>query len=276
MAKISAKEVAKLRKMTGAGLMDCKNALSETDGNFDDAIDLLRTKGQKIAGKRADREANEGCVLAGVNTENTTGAVVALNCETDFVAKNDDFVKLTKQILELALAHTPETLEELKALKINTKTVEDEIINQTGVIGEKLQLSYYQKVVAASVISYTHTGNKLATIVGFNVPSLDIQIGKDVAMQVASMAPVSLDKNDVPEEVKAKELEIGKAQAIEEGKPEQLAEKIAFGRLNKFYKENTLLNQMFIKDNKKTIAEYLKENNKDLTVTAFKRFSLNA
>ena len=275
MSQIKAADVAKLRKMTGAGMMDCKNALGETDGDFDAAIDILRKKGQKLASKRADREASEGAVLAKTSSDNTYGAIVALNCETDFVAKNIDFVKFAQNILDIAIENKPANLDELKSLEINGKKIEDEIINQIGVIGEKLELSYFESVSGEFVSSYIHPGNMLSTIASFNKSGFDEQVGKDVVMQIAAMSPVALDKDDVPEEVIAKEIEIGKDQAIQEGKPADLAEKIAKGRLNKFFKESTLLNQQFVKDNKLTIKDYLVKTNKDLTVTAFKRFTLN-
>ncbi len=275
MSQIKAADVAKLRKMTGAGMMDCKNALGETDGDFDAAIDILRKKGQKLASKRADREASEGAVLAKTSSDNTYGAIVALNCETDFVAKNIDFVKFAQNILDIAIENKPANLDELKSLEINGKKIEDEIINQIGVIGEKLELSYFESVSGEFVSSYIHPGNMLSTIASFNKSGFDEQVGKDIVMQIAAMSPVALDKDDVPEKVVAKEIEIGKDQAIQEGKPADLAEKIAKGRLNKFFKESTLLNQQFVKDNKLTIKDYLVKTNKDLTVTAFKRFTLN-
>ncbi len=275
MSQIKAADVAKLRKMTGAGMMDCKNALGETDGDFDAAIDILRKKGQKLASKRADREASEGAVLAKTSSDNTYGAIVALNCETDFVAKNIDFVKFAQNILDIAIENKPANLDELKSLEINGKKIEDEIINQIGVIGEKLELSYFESVTGEFVSSYIHPGNMLSTIASFNKSGFDEQVGKDIVMQIAAMSPVALDKDDVPEEVIAKEIEIGKDQAIQEGKPADLAEKIAKGRLNKFFKESTLLNQQFVKDNKLTIKDYLVKTNKDLTVTGFKRFTLN-
>ncbi len=272
---IKAADVAKLRNMTGAGMMDCKKALTETNGNFDEAVDLLRKKGQKVANKRADRETSEGAVLAAVSADNKTASYVVLNCETDFVAKNKDFVKFTKSILDLALEHKPASLEELKQLKIGDKTVEEEITNQTGVIGEKIDLSKFDSITAEHVVAYVHQGNKLIAIAGFNQADVDAQVAKDVAMQIASMNPIAVDKGDVAEETVAKELEIGKELAIQEGKPAELAERIANGRLNKFFKENTLLNQDFVKDNKMTIKAYLAKESKDLTVTEFRRFSLN-
>lgn len=275
MGQITAAEVSKLRKTTGAGMMDCKKALQEAEGDFDKAIEIIRKKGQAVASKRADREASEGVVLARVNEDSTTGALIVLNCETDFVAKNEDFVKFANSILETALKDSPENLETLKKTDLSGKTVDDAVIEQTGIIGEKLELSFYEKINAAQVNAYIHPGNKLATLVGFNKKVSDIQVAKDVAMQIAAMNPVAIDKNDVPQDVIDKEIEIGKDQARQEGKPDNLLEKIAMGKLNKFYKENTLLNQEFTKDNKKTIKQYLQESDKDLTVTAFSRYSLS-
>lgn len=276
MAKIPASEVAKLRKATGAGLMDCKKALTETNGNFDEAVDVLRKKGQKIASKRAERDASEGCVIAKVSDDKKGGVVVSLNCETDFVAKNDDFVKLTNEIADLALENKPADLDALKALPFKGATLSDEIVNQTGVIGEKIELGFYGKTEAEFVQPYIHPGNKLAVVVGFTKTIENEQVAKDVAMQVAAMSPIAVDKDGVDEATIAKEIEIGKELAINEGKPADLAEKIAKGRLGKFFKENTLVNQQFVKDNKKTISQYIAENDKDAKVTEFKRFTLNA
>lgn len=274
MANISAGEVAKLRKMTGAGMMDCKNALTETNGNFDEAIDILRKKGQKIASKRSDRDATEGAVIVELSSDNKVAVLTVLNCETDFVAKNDDFVKFAKNIAATAVVSNVNSLEELKKTKIEGKSVESEIINQTGVIGEKIDLSHFDKIEAAQVSGYIHIGNKLATIVGFS-KNFDEVAAKEIAMQIAAMNPIAVDKNDVSKEVIEKEIEIGKEQAIQDGKPAEMAEKIAVGKLNKFYKENTLLNQQYIKDNKKTVREFLKEIDSELTVTEFRRYSLD-
>lgn len=274
MSDISAADVKKLRTMTGAGMMDCKRALEESNGDFDAAIDIIRKKGQSVANKRADRETTEGCVLGGVSADGKLGAIVVLNCETDFVAKNQGFVDLTKSILNLALDKNPASLDELKALKLDDMTVADTIVNQIGVIGEKLDLSYFEKVEAAQVVPYIHPGNKLATIVGFN-QVVELNVGKDIAMQIAAMAPVAVDKNDVSSAVIEKEIEIGKEQARNEGKPEEMLEKIAMGKLNKFYKENTLLNQEFTKNNKLTVRDYLQQVDKNLTVTKFLRYTLN-
>ncbi len=273
---ITAADVSKLRKMTGAGMMDCKKALTEADGDFDKAVEIIRKKGQAVASKRADRDASEGVVLARVSEDAKTGALVVLNCETDFVAKNESFVDLTSSILDVALKNLPADLEALKALELNGATINDLVVEQVGVIGEKIELSFYGKINAEYVVAYIHPGNKLATLVGFNKAGFDPQVAKDVAMQVAAMNPVAVSRDTVPAEVKEKELEIGKEMARNEGKPEAMLDKIAQGRLNKFFKENVLLEQAFVKDNKVTIDKYLKGVDKDLTVTEFIRFSLNS
>ena len=275
MTQIKAAEVSKLRKITGAGMMDCKKALQESDGDFDKAIEIIRKKGQSVANKRADREATEGVVLAKVNKTGNKGAIIALNCETDFVAKNANYVNFAQSILDLALSEEPSSLDELKGLKLGDSTVQESITEQIGIIGEKLDLAYYDKIDAPSVTAYIHPGNKLASLVGLNLDNIDPQIGKDVAMQVAAMNPVAVDKEGVSQETIDKEIEIGKELAKREGKPDNLLEKIALGKLNKFFKENTLLNQAFVKENKKTVKQYLQEQNKELTVTEFKRFTLN-
>lgn len=275
MAAISAAEVAKLRKMTGAGMMDCKKALQEAEGNFDKAVEIIRKKGQAVASKRADREAGEGVVLAGVSGDGGFGAIIVLNCETDFVARNADFEKLANEILDKALENKPGSLDELKEIKLGDQTIEERVIEQIGIIGEKLELSYYDFIKAAYVHAYIHPGNKLATIAGFNKSGLDTQVYKDVAMQIAAMNPVAIDKDDVTQEEIDKEIEIGKEQARREGKPDNLLEKIAMGKLGKFFKENTLLNQDYVKDNKQTIKQFLNSVDKDLTVTGFKRYTLN-
>lgn len=274
MANIKAADVAKLRKMTGAGMMDCKKALTESDGDFEKAIEILRKKGQKVATKRADREATEGVVLAKTTTDRKTTFMISLNCETDFVAKNEDFIKAAEEILEIAVEKNPASLEELKALKMkNGHTIADEVVNLTGIIGEKIDLSYFGKVTGESSGFYIHSDKKVASIVAMN-KIVDNVVIKDIAMQATAMKPVSLSEKDVPQEVIDKEIEIGKEQAINEGKPADLAEKIAKGKLNKFFKENTLLNQTFIKNNKSTVTQYLQTVDKDLTVVDFKRFSL--
>jgi elongation factor Ts len=274
MAEIHSADVVKLRKSTGAGMMDCKKALLEADGNFEKAIEIIRKKGQLVASKRADREANEGVVLAKVSSDKKTGVIIVLNSETDFVAKNQSFISFAESILDLALAKLPSNLEELKKTGLGERTVADAVTQQVGVIGEKIDLSFYEKLTAVQVIPYIHPGNKLASLVGLNKAQSNLQIGKDVAMQVAAMDPVAVDKNQIPQHIIDKEIEIGKDQARREGKPEEIVEKIAMGKLNKFYKEKTLLNQEFIKDNKKTIFQYLQDNDKELTVTGFVRYGL--
>jgi elongation factor Ts len=275
MATITAADVAKLRRVTLAGMMDCKKALEEADGNFDKAIEIIRKKGQAVANKRADKEATEGVVLAKVTADGKMGALIVLNSETDFVAKNADFIGVANTILDIALSANPANLDELKDLPMDGRTVGEKVIEYVGIIGEKLELSYYEKIEAAHVQAYIHPGNRLATLVGFTIAGLDVQVYKDIAMQIAAMNPVAVDKDDVPPSVIAQEIEIGKEQARRDGKPEDMLEKIAQGKLGKFFKENTLLNQDFVKDNKQTIGQYLKSVNKDLTVTAFKRFTLN-
>ncbi|CCZ10261.1 MULTISPECIES: translation elongation factor Ts [Culturomica] len=270
--EIKAAEVMKLRHATNAGMMDCKNALIEAEGDFDKAVDIIRKKGLVVASKRADREAKEGCVLA--VAEGKKGVMVSLNCETDFVAKNENFINFTRQILDCALANMPADKEALLALNIEGRSIADQIAEQTGVIGEKLELAYYGKVEAEATVAYIHPGNKLATVIGFNKEA-DNQVKRDVAMQAAAMAPVSIDKDDVPADIVAHELEIGKEKAREEGKPENMLEKIAQGRLNKFFQEATLLNQAFVKEPKETVKTYIQSHDKDLTVTSFIRFTLN-
>ncbi|MBR5959318.1 MAG: elongation factor Ts [Salinivirgaceae bacterium] len=328
---ISASDVAKLRKLTGAGMMDCKKALVESDGDFDRAIQIIREKGQAVANKRADREASEGDVIAKVSADGKFGALIALNCETDFVAKNEDFVKLAHEICDLALATKPANLDALKNTPFkNGKTVEGIITEQIGIIGEKLELACCETLQGEVVCPYIHMGNKLATLVSFNQAGVDKQVYKDVAMQVAAMNPVALTKEDVPASVienemtvaleKTKEEQIEKAveaalkkaginpahvdsdEHIESNTAkgwltpeqaqqardikakvaveaaanlkEQMIQNIAQGRLNKFFKESTLLNQIFIKDNKITVEQMMTAASKGLTCTGFKRYAL--
>jgi elongation factor Ts len=275
-ANISAADVKKLRDMTGAGMMDCKQALSEAEGDFEKAIEVLRKKGEKLSVKRADREATEGAVLALVAPDRKRGVIVKLSCETDFVSKNENFVALTRKFGEIALANFPETREELLQLPFEgTLTIDGKVKEQIGVIGEKLELAEYARIEAGQVCPYIHMGNKAAVLVGLNLDNPEFyDAGRDVAMQAAAMHPVALDKNDVDPTIIEKEIEIGKEVARNEGKPEEMLEKIALGKLNKFYKDSTLLNQDFVKDNKVTVAGYLKSINKDLTVTSFKHVKL--
>lgn len=275
-ANISAADVKKLRDMTGAGMMDCKQALTEAEGDFEKAIEVLRKKGEKLSVKRADREATEGVVLALVSEDRQRGIIVKLSCETDFVAKNEDFVALTRKFGEIALSNFPATREDLLQLPFEGGlTIDAKVKEQIGVIGEKIELADYAKVEAAQVCPYIHMGNKAAVLVGLNLADAAyFDAGRDVAMQAAAMNPVALDKDDVDPSVIQKEIEIGKEVARNEGKPEEMLEKIALGKLNKFYKESTLLNQDFVKDSKVTVAGYLKSIHKDLTVTSFKHVKL--
>lgn len=269
-------DVVKLRKATGAGMMDCKNALEDANGDFDRAVEIIREKGKLVAAKRADRDATEGVVLTKISADQKAGALVVLNCETDFVAKNENFVAFANRILDVALENNAENLEALKALSFDGRTIEAQVSEQTGVIGEKIELSYYGKVNAETVVGYIHPGNKLATLVGFNKTGVDANVAKDVAMQVAAMAPVAVDKDSVSPEVVEKELAIAKEKFRQEGKPEAMLDKIAQGALNKFFQESTLLNQVYVKDGKISIREFLAQNDKALTVTAFDRYTLNA
>jgi len=272
---ITASQVNELRQKSGAGMMDCKNALVESNGDMDAAIDHLRKKGQKVAAKRGDRDANEGQVIALTSEDGKKGIMVAVNCETDFVAKNEDFGKFVNTIAEIALNNAPSNIDELKGLNFNggELNIGDKIIEQTGVIGEKIELSNYELVNAESVVAYNHPGNRVASMVGMNKDGMD-EVGRDVAMQIAAMAPIALNKDGISEDVIQKEIEVGKDLAIQEGKPADLAEKIAMGRLNKFFKENTLMSQQFIKDNKLSVEQYIKQNDGDLEVTEFRRISL--
>jgi len=272
--EISAADVMKLRKATGAGMMDCKTALADAEGDFNRAIDIIREKGKLVASKRADRSAAEGVVLAKVNESKKSGALIVLNCETDFVAKNEAFVAFAKRILDAAIANNASGLDAVKALVLDGRTVENLIIEQIGIIGEKLDLPYFVKLDAETVIAYIHPGNKLSTLVGFNKSDVDVQVTKDIAMQVAAMNPVAIDKDDVPAEIVAKELEIAKEKFRQEGKPEAMLDKISQGALEKFFKESTLLNQAFIKENKQTVQDFLRNTDKGLSVTAFYRYNL--
>ncbi|MCE2682341.1 MAG: translation elongation factor Ts [Cryomorphaceae bacterium] len=270
---ITASDVNKLRQQTGAGMMDCKNALVEADGDFEAAIDILRKKGQKIAAKRGENEAKEGLIIAEASEDGSFGVIVSLNCETDFVAKNDGYRALVQSIVDVAMKQRPDSADALKALAYDDRlTVDEKITEQIGVIGEKLDLSSY----ASKVVAYNHPGNQLATLVGLNSESeVAKDAGKQVAMQVAAMNPIALDKDGVDARTIEREIEVGKALAIQEGKAEDMAEKIAMGRLSKFFKENTLMSQEFIIDNKITVEQFLSSSEKGLTVTEFKRFSLS-
>ena len=272
---ISATAVKELREQTGVGMMDCKKALVEANGDFDKAIELLRLRGQKMSEKRADRDAKEGVVIAMVSPDNKKGIVVRLSCETDFVSKNEDFINLTKDIAQIALDTFPSDLETLNQQHMNGLTLQTIVTEQVAKIGEKIEIADYQKIEAPLVTSYIHMGNKAGVLVGLNLGDEKyIDAGRDVAMQVAAMKPVALDKDDVSQDIINKEIEIGKEIARNEGKPEDMLEKIAVGKLNKFFKENTLLNQIFVKDGKISVAEYLKSKNPELTAIGFKHVKL--
>ncbi len=278
MANITAAEVAKLRKQTGAGMMDCKKALQENDGDFEKAIDYLRKKGAKVAAKRADKDATEGYVIAKTTDDKKYGVLLMVNCETDFVAKGEEFVKFVTGLADLALEHRPANLEEMRALKTGNITVAvalDELIGKTG---EKMEFDTFATIEAPKVYGYNHIGNKIGTLLALNNADADDvdTKGHDIAMQIAAMNPVAIDKSNVSQETIDREIEVGKELARQEGKPEQLLDKIAQGRLGKFFKENTLLNQDFVKDTKQTVGQYLKASDKDLTVTEFYRFALGS
>ncbi|MDH3709975.1 MAG: translation elongation factor Ts [Cyclobacteriaceae bacterium] len=273
---ITAQEVNKLRKMTGAGMMDCKKALTEANGDFEAAIDLLRKKGQKVSASRADRQTSEGSVFVSTNADGSEGVLIALNCETDFVAKNEEFQALGKQILETAVQEKPDNREALLSLSAGDITLGEKVVELIGKIGEKVEVSAYERLSAESVVAYIHSGSKLGVLVGLdggNGSEVGLA-GKDVAMQIAAMNPVAVDKDQVDSSIVEREMAIGREQAIAEGKPENIVDKIAEGKLNKFYKENTLLNQSFVKDNSLTISKYLDSVKQGLTVRNFRRVAI--
>lgn len=272
---ITAAEVNKLRQQTGAGMMDCKKALEESNGDFEAAVDFLRKKGAKVAANRADRDAKEGVVLAKTSSDNTTAVVISVNCETDFVAQNADFIQFAETVANVALTKQPATVEELKSLPYNNEiTIADKFMEQIGKIGEKIDIGFYSVVSAPQVVGYIHPGNRLAVAVGFNKNVSD-EVAKNIAMQAAAMAPVAIDKDDVDETTINRELDIARETTRAEGKPEDMVEKIAQGKLNKFYKDSTLLNQEYFIDNKLTVRQFLQGVEKDLTVSALKRYSLS-
>jgi elongation factor Ts len=275
--QITAADVNKLRQQTGAGMMDCKKALTEANGDFEAAIDNLRKKGAKVAASRQDRESNEGVVIAKTTADGKRGVIVEFNCETDFVAKNADFVAFANSIADLAIEKNPASLEELTNLELNGEKLADTIISKTGTIGEKVGVSKFETVTGEKVIAYIHGNYRLGVLVSLSTnPSNAEEIGKDVAMQIAAMNPVAIDKGDVDSKTIERELEIAKDVIRAEGKAEEMVEKIAAGKLNKFYKDSTLLNQEFVKDSSKTVAQFLNDVEKGLTVTAFKRVQLGA
>ena len=273
---ITAKDVNKLRQMTGAGMMDCKKALVEADGDFDKAIEILRKKGQKLSEKRADRETKEGAVFVRTSEDGANAVLVAFTCETDFVAKNEDFQALGNEIAEAAIASQPADLEALKAVSLGELTVQEKVTELLGKIGEKLEVTTYENVSGEQVVSYIHSTGKLGVLVALSgVNGADVaDAGKDVGMQIAAMNPLALDKDGVDPATVEKEIEIGKEQARQEGKPEAILEKIAMGKLNKFFKENTLLSQAFVKEPKQTVSQYLDGVSKGLSVANFKRVKI--
>lgn len=274
MAKITAAEVNKLRKSTGAGMMDCKKALVEAEGDFDKAIEVLRKKGQKVAAKRADRESSEGAVIAKVNAEANKGVIVSLNCETDFVAKNEDFVKMAHDFADLAL--TVSSKEELLKLDYKGITIEEKLTEQTGVIGEKIEIGAFKTLAAAFVGSYIHAGNKIGVLTGLSKGGDNAEeVAKEVAMQAAAMNPVALNEEGVDTETIERETEIAKDQLRQEGKPEAMLDNIVKGKIQRFFKDNTLVHQAFIKDNKISVAEHVKNTlGKEVEITAFERVAL--
>ncbi len=272
---ITVTDINKLRQQTGAGMMDCKKALEESNGDFEAAVDFLRKKGAKVAANRADRDAKEGVVLSKITADKKTAIVVSVNCETDFVAKNADFIQFAETVATIALTKLPSSIDALKALPYNNEiTVADKFMEQVGKIGEKIDIGYYNVINAEQVVGYIHPGNRLAVAIGFNKKVSD-EVAKNVAMQAAAMAPVAIDKDDVDKDTINRELEIAREVIRAEGKSEDMVEKIALGKLNKFYKDSTLLNQEFFIDNKLTVRQYLQGIEKDLTVLALKRYSLS-
>ena len=273
MANITAADVNKLRQITGAGMMDCKKALVEADGDFDKAIENLRKKGQKVAANRADRESTEGAVIAVVNADKTAGVVISLNCETDFVAKNESFVKLANDLANLALNF--KTKEDFLAADFNGMTVADKLTEQTGVIGEKIEIGSFERLEGPFVGSYIHAGNRIATLVSLsaNVAGGE-EASRNVAMQAAAMAPLALNEEGVDAATIEKEIEIAKDLLRQEGKPEAMLDNIAKGKLGRFFKDNTLVNQDYIKDSKLSVSEYVKSVDSGLTITGYKRVAL--
>ena len=273
MSKISAADVNKLRKATGAGMMDCKKALVEAEGDFDTAVEVLRKKGQKVAANRADRDSSEGAVIARVNDDATVGVIVSVNCETDFVAKNESYVTLANQLADVALTH--DSLDSFLAADFNGMSVADKLTEQTGVIGEKIEIGGFERLEGAFVGSYIHAGNKIATLSSLSA-GVDgaAEAAKNVAMQAAAMNPIALNEEGVDAATVEKEIEIAKDQLRQEGKPEAMLDNIAKGKLKRFFKDNTLVNQAYIKDGKQSVSDYVKSVDAGLTVTGFKRVAL--
>jgi elongation factor Ts len=273
---ISAKDVNELRKKTGSGMMDCKKALVEAEGNFQKAIDILRKKGQKVSVARSNRETSEGVVLCKLNSDESQASILSFTCETDFVSKNEDFQSLAQDIMKVAFGNNLESIDEVLASEINGSTIEQLILEMVGKIGEKIKISDFRIMSGEKIVPYIHAGSKLGVLVSINnTANTDyVTAGKDIAMQIAAMNPIALDRDKVDQSVIEKEIEIGKEQARKEGKPEQIIEKIAQGKLQKFFKENTLLSQSFVKDNSLTIKSYLATFSKELSIESFIRISI--
>ncbi|MGY8944127.1 MAG: translation elongation factor Ts [Flavobacteriales bacterium] len=273
LVKITASEVNKLRQSTGAGMMDCKKALVEAEGDFEKAVEVLRKRGQKVAANRADRDSTEGAALAVVNADKTAGIAISINCETDFVAKNDSYLELAHSLANHAIDF--DTKEAFLSSSFDGMTVEEKLTQQTGVIGEKIEIGGFRKLTAPFVGSYIHAGNKIATLVGLSgIVENAAEISKNVAMQAAAMNPIALDEDAVDSSLIEKEIEIAKDQLRQEGKPEAMLDNIAKGKIKRFFKDNTLVNQVFIKDNTLSVAQYVKSADADLVVTGFERVAL--
>ena len=271
-ATITAADINKLRQATGAGMLDCRKALTESNGDFEAAIDWLRKQGQKVAAKRSDREAKEGVILAKTTADNKTGIIVCISCETDFVSKNADFVAFAQSIADAAIANNVKSAEELNAVSINGAKVSDMINDKLASIGEKIEVSKFERVEAPFVASYIHGANRMGVLVGLTQEAAEA--GKDLAMQIAAMNPLAVDETSIPADVIEREKNIAIEVVKAEGKPAEMAEKIAMGKLNKFFKDNTLMAQAFVKDNNKSVSDYLKSIHADLKVTEFKRVAL--
>jgi elongation factor Ts len=271
---ITAADINKLRQQTGAGMMDCRKALTESNGDFEAAIDYLRKKGQKVAALRGDREAKEGVVIAQTSEDNITGYIINVSCETDFVSKNAEYIQFAQSIMDAAIANNVKSGDELIKVKMNNESIADKLNEQVAKIGEKISISRFERVDAPYVAAYIHGSYRMGVLVGFNKRAEDA--GKDVAMQIAAMNPIAVDQNSVPAETIAREKDIAMEQAKAEGKPAEMAEKIAIGKINKFFKESTLLGQAFVKDGNQSVADYLKSIDADLKVIEFKRVALGA
>ena len=271
--KITATEVNNLRKSTGAGMMDCKKALVEANGDHEKAIEILRKKGQKVAANRADRESSEGVVLLKINKEKSEGVIISLNCETDFVAKNKDFLNFATEILNIA--ENVNSIDDLLNSKMGSLIIADKLVEQTGIIGEKIEIGNFQKLSGKYIGGYVHAGNKIASLVALSDSlSFSEEVSKNVAMQVAAMNPLALNENSVDSNIVDKETQIIKEQLIKEGRPENIIASIVIGKLKRFYKDNTLVNQSYIKDSKISVEDYVKSLDKDLSIKSFVRVSL--